>query len=116
MELYADDKNDVSIANIRGRSLSISGAVRGDNFFFFNLNRMVIFSLHKTKIPNSILAERNIVDLLFNRHLNIDLKDNQGITAAMIAAKNGILQCKMNPQKNDLFNSSQINYRKTAHS
>lgn len=34
MELYADDKNDVSIANIRGRSLSISGAVRGDNFFF----------------------------------------------------------------------------------
>lgn len=60
---------------------------------------MVNFSLHKTKIPNSILAERNIVDLLFNRHLNIDLKDNQGITAAMIAAKNGILQCKMNPQK-----------------
>lgn len=52
-----------------------------------------------TNISNSISAERNIVDLLYNRHLNIDLKDNQGITALMIAARNGILQYKKNPKK-----------------
>lgn len=39
MELYADDKNDVSIANARGRSLSISRAVRGDFF----LGMMIFF-------------------------------------------------------------------------
>lgn len=36
-----------------------------------------------------ILAERKIFELLCNRPINIDLKDNQGVTPLMIAAENG---------------------------
>lgn len=46
------------------------------------------------KTLDSILAERHIVDLLLQRHINIDLKDNQGITALMIAARSkGFHKC-----------------------
>lgn len=38
MEVYADDKIDVNIANARGRSLSLSSAVRGNQLSSFRAN------------------------------------------------------------------------------
>lgn len=66
-------------------------------------------------LPILILAESKIVELLCNRPIDIDLKDNQGVTPLMIAAKNGTNQMKQSPTEEILF-KSKIIYRKTAHS
>lgn len=115
MELYADDRSEVSIANTRGRSLSISSGLRGVQLFFIINKNRIIFIVKNIKIQ--FLAERKIIEMLCNRPIDINLKDYQGVTAIMIAAKNGIIQGKIIISINEyFFNIFMLFYRKRTHS
>lgn len=65
--------------------------------FVSKVNEMIMMNKNSTKTPLcNFSAEHKIVELLCNRPINIDLKDNQGVTALMVAAKNGIFLSRTN--------------------